>query len=413
MSLIRHYRFNEPDLTVDSSGNSINLTSTGNVTSTTDATFGNVASFPGASGDNLSTSSFSDIEGASPRTFSCWVNRDDTDSRAIFNHGVTGTSGTGRFTGFFSAGTGQFRLHHGTGIVDAFDAFPINTWFHFAITYDGSTITLYVNGVSAGSNTTTLVTGTSDLTIGSIGNSFRFVGEMSDFRIYDGVIDAATVAALYIDGPNGDVPRLSVTMYTHLADLEWEEVDGASSYTVTSSRDSGPEETLVTTPNTTHEELNLTPDSSYEFKVYSDLDPVEPAYTTTSLALTLNAVNVDSFIDRLGNDLTLVNDTTLGEIEPFFNSVLTTGEVVNTSIGSTVFVENSGTVTIDEPEEVFLTSFEETLGTGQNITVVLPDTSNSVIGYDESVNEVTSASTNYPVGSHFVLGGRKVTVKEI
>jgi len=95
----------------------------------------------------------------------------------------------------------------------------------------------------------------------------------------------------------------------------------------------------------------------------------------------------------------------LGEIEPFFNSVLTTGEVVNTSIGSTVFVENSGTVTIDEPEEVFLTSFEETLGTGQNITVVLPDTSNSVIGYDESVNEVTSASTNYPVGSHFVLGG--------
>ena len=202
-------------------------------------------------------------------------------------------------------------------------------------------------------------------------------------------------------------------MFTHVADITWDEVSGASSYTVTSTENAGQEITHGDTTNTHLEIFNLNPDSSYEFKVYSDLDMVTPAYTETDVALSLNSTNVDSLMVRLQNDLTILSNTSSDEIEPFLGSVLTTGEIVNTSLGKTVFVSDAGTVNIDETEERFLMPFDQGSGTGQSISVVLPDTTINTIGYDQNTNQITSGATNYSIGSTFVLGNQKITVKEI
>ena len=74
----------------------------------------------------------------------------------------------------------------------------LNTWTHFAITYDGATIRLYVNGVQAGTRaqTGTLLTSTQALRFG--GNAVWpewFRGRLDEIRVYDRALTAAQIQA--------------------------------------------------------------------------------------------------------------------------------------------------------------------------------------------------------------------------
>jgi hypothetical protein len=75
-----------------------------------------------------------------------------------------------------------------------------NQWAHFAMTWDGTTVRAYVNGVlkaskvSTSTSQTTLMTGMSDLVIGGYPPAY-FNGQIDEFRIWNVARSAAEIAS--------------------------------------------------------------------------------------------------------------------------------------------------------------------------------------------------------------------------
>ena len=74
----------------------------------------------------------------------------------------------------------------------------MNTWTHLAVTYDGATLRLYVNGVQVSSKAQTgnLVTSTHPLQIGgdSIYGQY-FQGTIDEVRIYNQALSPSEIQA--------------------------------------------------------------------------------------------------------------------------------------------------------------------------------------------------------------------------
>lgn len=293
-------------------------------------------------------------------------------------------------------------------------ALGTNNWNHVAFTYNGTTTaSTYVNGTLIQAfSTPQLNVDDSTFELGAGQGSFIFEGHMSDFRAYDAALSASEISDLFTAGPNP--PPLSVTMYTHIADFAWSTFTGATTYRLTSKKDAGTENTLINTTDLTYSLFNLTQGSSYEFNLYTDLDLVTPVDTSTVSPLTVDATNVDAWMVRIGNYLNLLNSVCIDDISKFVSQVLTTGEIVNTSIGATRLVEDAGTITLLQKSESVLTPFDPLSGPGQTASVTLPDLSTILVEFDETNEDVTIDSiTTYSVGDSFVAGGFKVTLIEI
>lgn len=124
------------------------------------------------------------------------------------------TSGFDKYDGLVTKGDSSWRVHEGNG--SGYIEFHANgvgglrstqwitddTWHHFAVTFDGTTLAIYIDGgpdISAArsgtiSNTDALVT------IGTNGDhiaSRYFTGLMDDVRIYDRALSADDVAQLH------------------------------------------------------------------------------------------------------------------------------------------------------------------------------------------------------------------------
>lgn len=423
-TLVANYRFDTIDPLVDSVGSytllaatSSGMTGIGHIN---DATYGTVANFSGLGGKILSSSSHAAVTGDSPRAFSFWVRRDLVSASQEFvfhNGGIT----VNFFHGYFSDNNdSEFTLRIGANYITATTsppAFTAATWVHIAVSFDGTTGSIYVNGVFETSGSITNVMDPLHLATFSIGFKDNvadgFNGRMSDFKIYDDAIDANTVSQLSAGGPNY-VPEIVITAYTHLMDIEWLEVTGASTYHLSSSRDSNPEEGLTMTTGLSYVATNLVPGSSYEFRMYTDLDLISAVYTETSVTPTVDSTSVDNLMMRLGNDLTLLTVNAVEQVDSFLGTVLTTGDPVNTIVGITTFVKNAETVTLPHtPKEIVFTPFDQTSGSGQVVSIVLPDFSTAVISYDDNRNEVVYGDSNYAIGTSFISGGLKVTPKNI
>ncbi len=75
---------------------------------------------------------------------------------------------------------------------------PVNTWTHFATTYDGTTIRLYINGVQVGTRaqTGTLRAGPEPLRFGGNGVWGEwFAGRLDEIRVYDRALSASQIQA--------------------------------------------------------------------------------------------------------------------------------------------------------------------------------------------------------------------------
>ena len=425
MPLVLNYKFDQSDPRLDSSGNDVALVEVvdGPVSSPTqsvnDSTYGTVAEWFGNSGMSLpAPKPPSTLLGDAPRSFSVWTRRDTNDSLeyVFWNSGDS----SALFWGYFEANNNDFTVRTGqdTTTTTVANAFSPGTWAHIVTAFDGTTLTVYINGVL---ETTAAVspmdpTSTGWFAIGYPTNTTAgtYDGRMSDFRVYDDALDSSAVSQLFSDGPNPPVPDLVLTAYTHLIDIEWLVFTGASTYHLKYIKDSGTEQDLTTTAELSYTAMNPAPGYSYEIRVYTDLDLGTPVYTETTVTPIVDSTSVDNLMQRLDNNLTLLSSEAVGQIDTLLSTVLATGDTVITSVGITTFVQNNEIFTLpDVQKEALLTSFDQSSGAGQSVSVVLPDSSTTVVSYDEISNEVEVGGTSYAIGTSFISGGVKVTTEDI
>ena len=101
---------------------------------------------------------------------------------------------------------GSYRLMVGNGTAKGYKTIATSTakqpfdtkaWNHLAATYDGSKVSLYINGTLVGSVDFQIIPGTNYINIGTYSNGFAygFLGWMQDFKIYNAALTAEQVLA--------------------------------------------------------------------------------------------------------------------------------------------------------------------------------------------------------------------------
>ena len=116
----------------------------------------------------------------------------------------TGTRGPGaRLTIFY----GGLQFNSGDGVTSSSVitrpsecTLPINRWFHVAVTYDGSKVTLFMDGMPVGSKSMTVTASTDTLCIGANrASAYPFRGAIVEFALYNTALSPRDIAAHALD----------------------------------------------------------------------------------------------------------------------------------------------------------------------------------------------------------------------
>jgi hypothetical protein len=181
---------------VDSSTNNFSITRNGNTTQGTFTPYGaNWSNY--FDGSSYFTSSTSQIVPTGSFTVECLVYVTSTGNQCFVAQGTSGNAG--RFSlcienSLWFAQIGSASINTGTPVA--------NTWNYLAVTFNGSTLTLYVNGTSIGTASTGTSAQNTTLAIGTLGASWAtsgyFVtGYISNVRVSSVVRTIATPTAPY------------------------------------------------------------------------------------------------------------------------------------------------------------------------------------------------------------------------
>jgi len=124
-------------------------------------------------------------------TVEAWLYKSSADEKYAIAQGTSGNAG--RFA--IGVASSNWFVQIGSSNVNA-GSVSTNTWTHIAVTYDGTTLTLYVNGTSVGTASTTQAVQNTRLRIGTLGpdwsSIYEWDGYMDDIRITNGVIRYTT-----------------------------------------------------------------------------------------------------------------------------------------------------------------------------------------------------------------------------
>lgn len=425
MPLVAHYAFDQTDVSLDSSGNSNNLTNAG-VTSTLDSTYGKVALFDGV-GDYLTidTSIFPALLGNSARTISVWVNHSSSDDLAIFDYSLV----TKRFLLFNHKTQGlKFeKVAVGSSVVVG-PMLSINTWYHVSVTYSGTTLKVFVDGSETFSGTFSVDSTQEPLYIGRLSNNatvWQFSGKMSDFRIYDYELDSSEISSMFSDGPGLSTPSppLILTPRVTTIAITISSVSGAIAYRLTSQA-TGSIEKIEKYDFTDLDQTikNLSPETDYTFRLYSTDDGTAYTLVETSAVTTLANVgsnyNKNDYLDDTSGifDLSVLDQTSVNHMSDLLNDIFATGDLMFVKVSGKTkkskFVNRGGNVDVTDTESV-VANFSPDGGSGQNVSFTLSDTSTVLVSYDDTTEKVTVDSKTYHTGDSFVLDGRKVTLLDI
>ncbi len=167
------------------------VTATATTTSTAQVKYGTAsASFNGSTSYLTSASNSAFAFGTGDFTVECWTYNTGTTGRqsAIYDLGATNSAGS--FALFSISGSWWVRVD-GTAITLNTPVLSshLNTWVHFAVVRSGTTVTIYINGISMASATMPGNITQSTPYIGKLGsfNGYNFLGYIDDLRITKGV----------------------------------------------------------------------------------------------------------------------------------------------------------------------------------------------------------------------------------
>jgi hypothetical protein len=179
----------------DNSSNNFTITRTGDVSvqgfnpfvpNSSYSTYGS-AYFDGT-GDYLSsTSNAAFAFGTGNFTIEAWVSVINyTGTCAVFDTRTSGAPDTGVL--FYITGSGMLSIYTNAPVVTATTALLVNTWNHVAVTRSGTTVNLWLNGVSVGSGTVSTNFSQQNGFIGSAyaGSGNMMIGYISDLRVVKG-----------------------------------------------------------------------------------------------------------------------------------------------------------------------------------------------------------------------------------
>jgi hypothetical protein len=167
-------------------------------------------------------------------TIASWVKLDAvSDWVRIFDFG----SGTGNYMFLTpdSGNTVRFAIKNGGDeqVINGSKILSPGAWTHVAVTLDGTTGTLYVNGSSIGSASVSLTPAdlgnTTQNWIGrsQYSNDGYLDAHFDEFRIYDSALSASNIEQLYTDALTNGLPPEAVTIDVSTSFQEIEGIGGA------------------------------------------------------------------------------------------------------------------------------------------------------------------------------------------
>ncbi|MDB6078674.1 MAG: hypothetical protein JWO82_2421 [Akkermansiaceae bacterium] len=196
------WKFDETSgaVAADSSGNGMNMTMRTPLPGWVPGLLGGALNFTGEPTQAVYVSDRPQLNFPNGLTMACWMNADDW----AMGH-VPLYLSSGGTVYWFRAQNGILNFRVGSGLATA-PLPPPHQWFHLALTYDGATMAIYLDGQLAGSaayamtpfsTTGYLYVGSSAL--GSYEASipgYHFFGRMDDLRVYGKALSAAQIASI-------------------------------------------------------------------------------------------------------------------------------------------------------------------------------------------------------------------------
>lgn len=206
MTLLLAWNFDEASgAVVDQSGNGRGFAVTGNTQRTTS---GNGHTDKGLTQNSADITVGPSITGlqTTNRTWMAWVKWATSVTGWIVEFYDSGQD-TGRWGVLDLSGTIRFRAKNASNTVFESTAIARNvgTWQHIAATHDGANLKTYVNGSLLSTTTMASAVGTAD-TVRVLDQTGSNV-VIDDVRLYDEVLDAATITSLMNTPVSGSVPN--------------------------------------------------------------------------------------------------------------------------------------------------------------------------------------------------------------
>jgi hypothetical protein len=193
----------------DNSGTGNTGTLINGATWSTTAKFGSAASFDG-SNDRIDVPDSNSLDLTSGMTLEAWVRPTANSSyRTVLLKEVSGELAYALYAADSDHGgrsSGWNRIGNVSRFADGTSALPLNTYSHIAVTYNGSSLVFYVNGVATRSTAVTgnIQTSTMPLRIG--GNTVwgeYFQGQIDELRVYNRALSQNEIQTDMVTPING------------------------------------------------------------------------------------------------------------------------------------------------------------------------------------------------------------------
>jgi len=154
-------------------------------------------------------------------TFSGWFNADVFENTNIWEWGTGSSERLGIWTWDNDF---HVKLKDQTLITSA-HGLSTGTWFHLANTYDGSTLTLYLNGSSfaTASHSSVSTTPVGNLKIGrdsSAGSAYYWDGKVDEFAFWDVALSSSDITSVYNNGKIIDLSKSTAYGVDRTANLK-------------------------------------------------------------------------------------------------------------------------------------------------------------------------------------------------